>query len=204
MKYFDFLKPKKGALNWLIVGLGNPGKKYAGTRHNAGAMVLAELVRRHPDAFGQLVESGKFKAKIAKGRLGDHKVLLAFPQTFMNLSGLSVSAIAKFYRLPAERVLVIFDDKDLPLGTLRLRPEGGAGGHNGVKSIIGDLGTDKFPRLRVGIGTAVTERADTADFVLGHPSAEEKAKLAKAVEQAANAIETAMKEGLDAAMNRFN
>jgi PTH1 family peptidyl-tRNA hydrolase len=191
--------------SWLLVGLGNPGRKYAGTRHNAGAMVLEALIRRSGDALGPLKENKKLKGLVSKGRLADTGAVLLFPTTYMNLSGEAVQAAASFYKIPPERTLLIFDDKDIPLGQLRLRPEGGAGGHNGVKSVIQRLGTQRFPRLRVGIGGAAADRAgDTADFVLGKPSKAERAALEDAVSRAAAAAETVLREGLDAAMNQHN
>ena len=194
-------------MDWLVVGLGNPGKKYEKTRHNAGAMVLNRIIERHRDEFGGgLKPNADFQALVAAGKLAGAKVLLLFPQSYMNLSGGSVAKAASFYKLKPANVLVIFDDKDIPLGTLRLRPAGSSGGHNGVKSIIERLGTEEFPRLRVGTGTAasLSRQADAADFVLKRPSKAEQETLDAAVARAAEAVEVALAEGLEAAMSRFN
>jgi PTH1 family peptidyl-tRNA hydrolase len=194
-------------MDWLIVGLGNPGKKYENTRHNAGAMVLSEIVAGNPDAFGDgLRMNADLKALTAVGTIGGAKVLLVFPQSYMNLSGGAVAKAVSFYKVEPSRVLAVFDDKDIPLGTLRLRASGSAGGHNGVKSIIERLGTEEFPRLRVGVGTAASleRKTDAADFVLKRPSKAERETLAASVSRAAEAVETILTEGLEAAMNRYN
>ena len=194
----------KDSMDWLIVGLGNPGKEYANTRHNAGAMVLEKILERHGDDFDKFSNSNKFKARVAKGRLSGQKVFLVFPQTYMNLSGNSVADAANFYKINPNRILVIFDDKEISLGSLRLRLSGSAGGHNGVKSIIEKLGTQDFPRLRVGIGTEISKKSDAANFVLGKPSKEELAELEKSVTKAAEEVEVILTEGPDTAMNRYN
>ncbi|MBN1585268.1 aminoacyl-tRNA hydrolase [Candidatus Uhrbacteria bacterium] len=191
-------------MDWLIVGLGNPGPEYAQTRHNAGAMAIEAILRRHGDGFGSLAMNRKFKALTAKGRLAGRKVMLAFPQTFMNLSGQAVAAIASFHKINPDRILVIADEKDIPLGRLRLRLSGSAGGHNGLKSIIERLGTRDFPRLRIGIGTETSKRSEAADFVLGRPSAEELAELKAAAERAAEAVRTLLADGPESAMGKFN
>lgn len=193
-------------MDWIIIGLGNPGKDYAKTRHNAGAMVLEAILKRHPEDFDGLTPDKKFKALTAKGRLAGKKVLLVFPQTYMNLSGHSAAEAASFYKVPAENVLVLVDEKELPVGKLRLRLNGSAGGHNGIKSIIERLGTQDFPRLRIGVGNDVSKghKVDTADFVLGRPSKEELAELEATAERAAEEVEVIVTEGPETAMNRYN
>ena len=145
----------------LIVGLGNPGREYAGNRHNVGFQIADRVALAHGLTFSKVQQ----QAMIALGRLSDHRVVIAKPQTFMNVSGRAVSGLLNFYKIPRERLIVIFDDLDLPFGTLRLRSEGGAGGHNGMRSIIGQLGANDFARLRVGIGRP-PGRMDPAAYVL--------------------------------------
>lgn len=184
---------------FLIVGLGNPGSRYARNRHNLGFQVLDRLAARHDLRF----DRSQKQALVAQGTIAGQRVLLAKPQTYMNASGEAVAPLARFYQIPLDRVMVIFDDLDLPLGTLRLRPGGGAGGHNGMRSIIHHLGSDAFPRLRIGIGRPPGRMAPTA-YVLQDFRPEEEAEMAIVREQAADAIELWLSEGLPAAMNRYN
>ena len=182
----------------LIAGLGNPGREYEHTRHNVGFQVAEELARRYRVT---LKNHAKWKARAAKiPDIGDG-VLLAEPTTFMNLSGWAVREIAGFHKLAPSEVLVVVDDADLPLGRLRLRTGGSAGGHNGLKSVIQELGTVEFPRLRVGVGRRPGE---LKNHVLGRFSAEERAQIDAAVKRAADAAELFAKESILAAMNRFN
>ena len=182
----------------LIVGLGNPGREYEHTRHNVGFQVAEELARRYRVA---LKAHAKWKARAAKvAEIGDG-VLLAEPTTFMNLSGWAVREIAAFHKLGPSDVLVVVDDADLPLGRLRMRPGGSAGGHNGLKSIIQELGTVEFPRLRVGVGR---QPGELKNHVLGRFSADEKAHIDAAVKRAADAAELFARENILAAMNRYN
>ena len=182
----------------LIAGLGNPGREYEHTRHNVGFQVAEELARRYRVT---LKNYAKWKARAAKiPEIGDG-VLLAEPTTFMNLSGWAVREIADFHKLAPSEVLVVVDDADLPLGRLRLRTGGSAGGHNGLKSVIQELGTVEFPRLRVGVGRRPGE---LKNHVLGRFSAEERAQIDAAVKRAADAAELFAKENILAAMNRFN
>ncbi len=184
----------------LIVGLGNPGSEYASHRHNIGFRVVQALAEAHGLTFARRKSA---KARVAEGRVGCRQVLLAKPQTFMNLSGKTVGRLSRAHEIPSERILVIFDDLDLPLGRLRLRPEGGSGGHRGMRSIIETLGTQAFPRLRVGIDRPPGSM-DPADYVL-EPFGEEEAALAgEAVERAVAAVECWLSEGIVAAMDRFN
>ena len=148
---------------YLIAGLGNPGKQYENTRHNAGFMALDALA----DQLGTSIEEKKHKALCGKGLIGGEKVILLKPQTFMNLSGESIRAAADFYKVDPDHIIVIYDDISLEPGQLRIRKKGSAGGHNGIKSIIAHLGTQEFPRIKVGVG-AKPDRMDLADYVLGH------------------------------------
>jgi PTH1 family peptidyl-tRNA hydrolase len=183
----------------LLVGLGNPGARYRGTHHNVGFAVVDEVARRHAVGFG----TSPAEALTARVRSGDIDVLLAKPLTFMNLSGRAVGALARYYRVEPGDVLAIVDDVNLPLGRLRLRRGGSAGGHNGLKSIIEDLGTQGFPRLRVGVGRGELRRG-LADHVLSRIAADEREVLESAVQRAAEAAEVFATEGIDIAMRRFN
>jgi len=183
----------------LIVGLGNPGAKYHGTRHNVGFEVLAMLARRYDVGKPR----AKFKAEVAETRIGNQKVILLSPLTYMNLSGQSVRAAIDFYKCEAEDLLVICDDLNLELARLRIRKSGSAGGQNGLKDIIQRLGHQEFCRLRIGIGK-VPSGWDTADFVLGKFFPEDAADLNVGVARAADAVETWIANGPQEAMNRFN
>lgn len=191
---------KKAPVSWLIVGLGNPGDKYENTRHNAGFMTADELARRG----GFSVQRVKHHALTGSAVIGGQGVLVMKPTTFMNLSGEAVGDAARFYKLPVDHVLVISDDVDLPLGKLRIRKGGSAGGHNGLKSIIQHLGTDQFPRLKIGVGGKPHPDYDMADWVLGRLQGEDKKVMDQAVERAAEAIECLLSESIDKAMNKFN
>ena len=191
---------KKAPVSWIVVGLGNPGDKYEDTRHNAGFLVVDELARRGNFA----VRKVKHKALTETAVIGGQGVLVMKPTTYMNLSGEAVGEAARFYKIPADHVLVISDDTDLPVGKLRIRKNGSAGGHNGLKSIIQHLGGDKFPRLKVGVGGKPHPDYDMADWVLGKLQGEDKKVFDEAVKRAADAIECLLKEGADKAMNKFN
>ena len=191
---------KKLPVSWLIAGLGNPGDQYENTRHNAGFLVADELGERG----GFPIQRLKFKALTATAAIGAQGALVMKPVTFMNLSGEAVGEAARFYKIPPDHVLVISDDVDLPLGKLRIRTGGSAGGHNGLKSIIQHLGTDQFPRLKVGVGGKPHPDYDMADWVLGKLQGEDKKVLDEAVKRAADAVECFLREGPQRAMNRFN
>jgi PTH1 family peptidyl-tRNA hydrolase len=183
----------------LIVGLGNPGRKYEKTRHNVGFEVLDLLVQRNPiDAAKE-----KFNGRIADGLIAGEKVLLLWPLTLMNLSGQSVGPAAEFYQLPLADVLVVCDDFNLPLGKLRFRKQGSAGGQRGLDDIIRRLGSPEVPRLRIGIGP-VPPNWDAADFVLGRFNRSDQAVIEETEAIAAEAVECWVKEGIDAGMSRFN
>lgn len=185
---------------WMIVFLGNPGPKYTGTRHNAGFAVGDELSRR----CGVEIRRLKNRALTAKASIGGHDVLLVKPQTYMNLSGEAVRPLADYYKVPADHILVVSDEVALVPGRIRLRPSGSAGGHNGLKSIIQHLGTDQFPRLRLGVGSPPHPEYDMADWVLGVLRGVDAEAMSQAVKKAADAIECCVKNGIDAAMNQFN
>ena len=191
---------KKLPVSWLIVGLGNPGEQYENTRHNVGFLVADELGERGSFPIQRL----KFKALTNTAVLGGQGALLMKPVTYMNLSGEAVGEAARFYKIPPGRVLVISDDVDLPLGKLRIRTGGSAGGHNGLKSVIQHLGADQFPRLKVGVGGKPHPDYDMADWVLGKLQGEDKRVMDEAVKRAADAVECFLKDGPQKAMNRFN
>ncbi len=184
---------------YLIAGLGNPGKEYATTRHNAGFRVVDCLAQK----IGCEVGTRKFLGFTGSGILGGEKVLLLKPQTYMNNSGESIRAAADFYKLKPEQVIVIYDDISLEVGSVRVRAQGSAGGHNGMKSIIAHLGTQAYPRVRVGIGDK-PPRMDLADYVLSRFTKAEEEEIEKAAEAAAKAVELLISEGVQTAMNRYN
>ena len=191
---------KKLPVSWLIVGLGNPGEQYENTRHNVGFLVADELGERGSFPIQRL----KFKALTNPAVIGGQGALVMKPTTYMNLSGEAVGEAARFYKIPPGRVLVISDDVDLPLGKLRIRTGGSAGGHNGLKSVIQHLGADQFPRLKVGVGGKPHPDYDMADWVLGKLQGEDKRVMDEAVKRAADAVECFLKDGPQKAMNRFN
>jgi PTH1 family peptidyl-tRNA hydrolase len=182
----------------LIVGLGNPGRKYAHNRHNVGFQCLDRLAQAHGLSFTQR----RVKASLALGKIADVRVVLARPLTYMNLSGQAVRPLVSFYKLSLEDILVIHDDLDLPLGTTRLRPEGGSGGHKGIRSIIEALGSQAFPRLRVGIGRPPGN--DAVSYVLSDFTADEQITLESVYERVVAAAELFLREGIEAAMNAYN
>lgn len=183
---------------YVIAGLGNPGKKYENTRHNMGFLVVDVLA----DKFGINVNRIKHKALVGDGRIGGEKVLLVKPQTYMNLSGESLGEIVRYYNIPDENLIVVYDDMDIETGTLRIRKKGSAGGHNGMKSIVSHVGSDQFPRVRVGIGGSGD--LDWKDFVLGKVKLGADDPISKCIDHAAEAIECMIVEGVDIAMNKHN
>lgn len=193
-------EPKTGGdIDWLVVGLGNPGRQYEKTWHNLGFMCLEILSQRHHFRCDKL----RFKGLTARVKLYNQNILFLLPQTFMNLSGESVRDWSKYYKVPAERILVIYDDFDLPLGTLRIREFGSGGTHNGMRSIISCLGTDRFPRVRIGFGPK-PEHLDIVDYVL-HKIPEPLHEAAyDALVRAADAVEMVIREGVTLAMSRMN
>lgn len=195
-----FFRNNTGGAEWLLVGLGNPGTQYENTRHNVGFLVADELAERQNAPIQRL----KFKALTNLLTISGEKVLVMKPVTYMNLSGEAVRQAVDFYKIPPERVLVVSDDTALAVGRLRIRKGGSAGGHNGLKNIIQHLGTDQFPRVRVGVGEKPHPDYDMADWVLGKFQREDKKAIDGAVKRAADAVECLLKEGPDRAMNRFN
>ncbi len=187
-------------VSWMIVFLGNPGPKYDGTRHNVGFRVGDVVAQR----CGVKVQRLKNKALTATAELGGKQVLLVKPQTYMNLSGEAVRPLADYYKLSPDHVLVVSDETALPPGRIRLRPGGSAGGHNGLKSIIHSLGTDAFPRLRLGVGAPPHPDYDMADWVLGTFSAQDGDLMDQAAQKAADAIECCVSQGIDKAMSLYN
>ena len=183
---------------YIIAGLGNPGTKYEGTRHNVGFSVIDTLAEAH----NINVDKKQFKGLTGRGVIGGQQVLLLKPLTYMNLSGESIRAAFDFYKPETDQVLIVFDDISLETGQLRIRKKGSAGGHNGVKSIIAHLGTTEFPRIKVGVGEP--KRGELVDFVLGHFHGEDAAVMKEAVKTAASAVETFLEEGPEAAMNLYN
>lgn len=190
----------KGGVSWLIVFLGNPGLKYNGTRHNAGFMAADAMEKK----LGVSINKLRFRALTQTADIAGQKVMLMKPQTYMNLSGDAVIQAARFYKIPPERVIVISDETSLPIGKLRIRRGGSAGGHNGLKSIISQLGTDKFPRIRLGVGAPPHPDYDMADWVLGAFKGQDAADMEQLAKTAADAAECYIAEGPDRAMNKFN
>ena len=191
---------RKPPCEYLIVGLGNPGPKYAATRHNVGFRAVEQLAA----GCGARIDRLKFQALTGQASVAGRRVLLMQPQTFMNNSGIAVKQAADFYKVPPERVLVLFDDIDLDVGRLRLRRDGSAGGHNGVKSIIACLGTQEFPRIKIGVGAKPHPDYDLADWVLSRFSAQEQTLLEPAIRRAAEAAAMLLSDGLDKAASKYN
>lgn len=184
---------------YLIAGLGNPDLKYAATRHNVGfeaAMCLHE--QQHFSS-----ERGKFQALISQGEIEGESCILCRPMTYMNNSGIAVQAVAGFYKIPADHVIIVYDDIALPFGQLRLRKGGSAGGHNGMKSIIAHLGTQEFPRVRIGVGEK-PQGWDLADYVLGRFTPEELPVIKETIQESAQAVQAIVTKGMDKAMNLYN
>lgn len=195
-----FSRSKAPGVTWLVVGLGNLGSQYEHTRHNVGFDVVDAIA----DTLDIPVQRLKFKALTNTAALGGEKILLMKPTTFMNLSGEAVEQAADFYKVPPEHIIVLSDEVALPPGKLRVRPSGSAGGHNGLKNIILHLHSDQFPRIRVGVGEKPHPDYDMADWVLGRPQGADRQAIDDAVARAAQAVEVLIREGPQAAMNRFN
>lgn len=184
---------------YVIAGLGNPGREYEGTRHNVGFMTLDALA----DKYNIDVREKAFKGLIGKGVIEGNKVILVKPQTYMNLSGECIRQVMDYYKVDPSEFIVIYDDISLVPGGIRIRKKGSAGGHNGIKNIIAHLGTQEFPRIKVGVGDK-PPRMDLADYVLSRFSKEDREKMEQAFKDAAEAVEVMIAEGPDAAMNQFN
>ena len=194
-----FFQKKSGGVQWLLVCLGNPGKEYANTRHNIGFLAADALEKRTGVKFNKL----KYRALTGEVTLGGQRVLVVKPQTYMNLSGEAVKLAGGFYKIPPERILVLYDDVSLPLGKLRIRASGSAGGHNGIKNIIAHLGTDAFPRIKVGVGAPQREDG-LVDWVIGSFTASERKVVDAAIERALDAAACVIEKGVSEAQNRFN
>lgn len=189
----------------LIIGLGNPGTQYYKNRHNVGFMAVDEIAQKFE--FDESITSKKFEAEIGISDIGGEEVTMVKPLTFMNNSGKAVSAIANFYKIEPKDILVIYDDIDLELGVIRVREKGGAGTHNGMKSIIQDLGTDAFPRIRIGTesrGGTAPAKQDTSSFVLSNFHGEELQIAEKNIRKVPEIVESWIKEGIDKTMSKFN
>lgn len=191
---------QKSACDWLIVGLGNPGENYARTRHNIGFRAVDCLAGQ----LGAKIDRAKFRGLYGQASFKGLKLILLKPQTFMNNSGLSVMDAARFYKLPAERVIVLFDDISLDVGRLRVRAEGSAGGHNGIKSIIGGLNSQSFPRVKIGVGAKPHPDYALADWVLSSFTKDEEKLLAPVIEDAASAALELIENGVQAAASKYN
>lgn len=185
---------------WLIAGLGNPGLQYEKTRHNAGFMAADRLAEKHGAQFNK----HKSEAVYADFKIGDNRILLVKPQTYMNNSGRAVSALLNFYKIPTDRLIVMFDDITLDIGKLRLRRKGSHGGHNGIKDIIELTGTDDIMRIKIGVGERENRDYDLKDWVLGKIPTEQMTDFNKALERAALAAEEIIIRGIDSAMNKYN
>lgn len=190
----------RGGVSWIVVFLGNPGPKYRDTRHNAGFMAADAMEKK----LGVSINKLRFKALTAQTTLGGEKVLLLKPQTYMNLSGESVSPAAAFYKVPPEHIIVVSDEVSLPIGKLRIRKSGSAGGHNGLKNIIAMLGTDAFPRIRMGVGAPPHADYDMADWVLSSFKNQDADDMRSLAVRVCDAVECYIAEGPDRAMNKFN
>lgn len=185
---------------WLIAGLGNPGLEYEKTRHNAGFMAADKIAEKH----GAIFNKHKFKAVYGEFYLGEKRVFLMKPQTYMNASGAAVAEISKFYKIPTENIIIMFDDISLNVGKLRIRRNGTHGGHNGIKDIIELLGTNEIKRIKIGVGERPNREYDLKDWVLGKIPAEQQKELDTALLNAACAAEEIISRGIDSAMNKYN
>ena len=192
--------PSTTPITHLLVGLGNPGKQYALTRHNAGWLCMDKV----SETYHCPIDRSKFNALVGEATIAGARVLLMRPQTYMNASGEAVAAAAKFYKIEPAHIIVCSDDVSLDVGGMRVRGKGSDGGQRGLRSIIDELGTDQFPRVRVGVGEKPHPDYDMADWVLGHFVGEDKKAIDKSVKRAADAIECIIKEGIEKGMNKFN
>ena len=191
---------RKGGIQWLVVFLGNPGPKYANTRHNAGFLAAEALAREKNTGINRL----RFHSLTGKCELAGESALLMKPQTYMNNSGVAVGEAARFHKIPPERVIVVADDISMPCGKLRIRTKGSAGGHNGIKSIIAHLGTDAFPRIKIGVGAPIHGGQEQIDWVLGVPKNQDWEDFSDACKRAAAAAEDYVRLGPEKAMGKYN
>ena len=195
-----FFKKSAGAVSWLLVCLGNPGKQYENTRHNIGFLAADALEKR----CGVKINKLRYRALSGEVKLAGQRVLVIKPQTYMNLSGEAVKLAGGFYKIPPDHVLVISDDVSLPLGKLRIRAGGSAGGHNGLKNIIAHLGTDQFPRIKVGVGAPAHPEHEMVDWVIGNFTPQERKTVDEAIEKVLDAVECLIEKGVSETQNRFN
>ncbi|MBU0578075.1 aminoacyl-tRNA hydrolase [Patescibacteria group bacterium] len=186
----------------LIVGLGNPGDKYAKTRHNAGFMAVDYLAKHF--GLGMFKDADRFKSKLLEGKINAETTLLMKPQTFMNLSGEAVQSVMHFYKIPVEDLIVIYDDVEIPFGKGRIRSTGSAGGHNGMKSIIQMIGTQEFVRIRIGIQPLESFKGALEDYVLGKITKEQEEEMQSVIQQIPDILDTLAFDGIEKAMNEFN
>ncbi|MBQ8824058.1 MAG: aminoacyl-tRNA hydrolase [Ruminococcus sp.] len=206
MSIFDLFKQiesENGSsvkITYIIAGLGNPGLEYAETRHNTGFMALDKIVKQNNIS----VKTMKFRSDCGDGMIGGTRCFLMKPATYMNNSGEAIAAAAEFYKIPSERIIVLYDDISLPPGKLRIRRKGSAGGHNGIKSIIQLLGTDEFPRIKIGVGAKPNPKYDLADWVLGKFTEDQKNALEPALENSVKAVELLVQGKIEQAMNEFS
>ncbi len=189
-----------GPVTHIVVGLGNPGREYTYNRHNAGFMCMDVIC----DKYRARVDKSKFKALVGECMIAGKHVLLMKPQTFMNNSGEAIREAADFYNVPADNIIVIFDDISIGVGALRIRRKGSAGGHNGIKSIIAHLSTNDFPRIKLGVGEKPSPEYDLVNWVLGNIPEDDRKKMSEAYSRAADALEVMLSGNIDTAMNRFN
>ena len=195
-----FFERKNGAPKWLIVCLGNPGPRFEGTRHNAGFLAADAISKKYGVAINKL----RFKALTGNCRICGETVMVMKPQTYMNLSGEAVIQAVRFYKIPADHVIVISDEMALPIGKIRVKSKGSSGGHNGLKSIIEKLGTEEFPRIRLGVGAPPHPDYDVKDWVLSVFKNQDAEDMADAAERAADAAACYINEGAERAMNKYN
>lgn len=191
---------KKTTYEWLVVGLGNPGTKYENTRHNVGFATADIIAEKNGGKFNK----NKYDALLGECKIKNQRILVVKPQTYMNNSGKAVSQITKFYKIPNDKIIVIFDDVSLAVGKIRIRRNGSHGGHNGMKDIISLLGDSNIPRVKIGVGAKPHPDYDLADWVLSKFPESDKAELSKALNNSALAIEEIITKGIDSAMNKYN
>ena len=191
---------QKNNCSWMIVGLGNPGSEYERTRHNAGFRTVELLAQR----AGVKIDRAKFRALLRPAELGGSRVVLVKPQTYMNLSGEAVFLAGQFYKIPPERIVLIFDDVSLPFGRVRVRADGSAGGHNGVKSVLAQLGTDRIPRVKIGVGEKPHPDMELADWVLSRFTRQEEQELPTVLARAADAVAELIANGVQSAAGKYN
>ena len=191
---------KRGKIEYIIAGLGNPGSKYADTRHNAGFKAVDLLAKKNGFAF----KKAKFQSLIADEMIAGKRCLILKPQTMMNLSGEALYAVASYYNIPDEKIIIIYDDVSLDVGKIRVRRKGSAGGHNGIKSIISCLGSEEFPRVKIGVGKKPTADYDMVSWVLGEIPKDKQEDYAKAISDAVSATEELVENGVDSAMNKYS